>query len=388
MGLVRQPWYRTIAIAMGDVLLLLMSYIFAFMIRFRSFYAPHYNWIAYKQVAPWEFATLIIVFSIYGLYNNTASITLAEFRGAIITALMANGLFTLSQVYLLSSIGLPRSVFVISLVMQIPLFLVWRQVLRSYLLRHAPPVTVLVIGHQDEWNHLATHAKQILSSRRIVYAVPDAVLNREIVQDINAIILGSVPATVREQCFLHSMAHNIPCFWTPDAYDMLVSRADLTTVGESPMFSLTSINTRQGSAVFKRLVDISIAALGLVILCPLMLTIGLAIYMEGGRPVLLREKQMTVGGHAFGLVKFRTIPASCSKPTDPVLVQKHPLPITPFGRFLRKTHLDELPQLWNILIGDTSLVGLWSHNPTLLQGPVRTLDYNDLNTIAHIPDPR
>ena len=103
-----------------------------------------------------------------------------------------------------------------------------------------------------------------------------------------------------------------------------------------------------------RLRDIVGALAGLVLLAPLLAAIALGIRFTLGGPVLFRQVRPGLHGRPFGLVKFRTM-------RDALDASGAPLPdeqrLTRFGRFLRTTSLDELPELWNVLIGDMSLVG-------------------------------
>jgi lipopolysaccharide/colanic/teichoic acid biosynthesis glycosyltransferase len=106
----------------------------------------------------------------------------------------------------------------------------------------------------------------------------------------------------------------------------------------------------------KRTFDILAALAGLALLSPLFVLITLAVWLGSGFPVLFRQARVGAGGRAFRLVKFRTmsvLKGSENGSFDAGSVSR----VTPFGRFLRKTKLDELPQLWNVLTGDMSLVG-------------------------------
>jgi sugar transferase EpsL len=119
----------------------------------------------------------------------------------------------------------------------------------------------------------------------------------------------------------------------------------------------------------KRSVDLCLAAAGLVVTAPALLTLGIAVKTRLGSPVFFVQTRPGFRGQPFRMVKFRTM-------TDARDAQGHPLPdgerLTRFGRFLRSTSLDELPELWNVLTGDMSLVG---------PRPLLT-DYLDLYTPA------
>ncbi len=106
--------------------------------------------------------------------------------------------------------------------------------------------------------------------------------------------------------------------------------------------------------MIKRLFDFSLAAVAIVLLMPFMILIGIMIRRKLGSPVLFRQIRPGLHGKPFEMIKFRTM-------RDAVDANGNPLPdserMTPFGCFLRSTSLDELPELWNVLKGDMSLVG-------------------------------
>ena len=106
--------------------------------------------------------------------------------------------------------------------------------------------------------------------------------------------------------------------------------------------------------MFKRTFDLFVAAAGLTVLSPLMFILAVLVAWKLGRPVFFRQRRPGLHGESFELIKFRTM-------LDAVDAEGEPLPdekrLTPFGRWLRATSLDELPELINVLRGDLSLVG-------------------------------
>ncbi|MGI8823270.1 MAG: sugar transferase [Acidimicrobiia bacterium] len=108
------------------------------------------------------------------------------------------------------------------------------------------------------------------------------------------------------------------------------------------------------SSAAKRILDIAGASIGLVLISPILLAVGIAIVATMGRPVLFRQRRPGLDGQPFELVKFRTMLPTA----DPSRAQANDAGrLTPLGRFLRRTSLDELPELVNVLKGDMSLVG-------------------------------
>ena len=104
----------------------------------------------------------------------------------------------------------------------------------------------------------------------------------------------------------------------------------------------------------KRVLDLIVALPALILLLPLMLVLALVVLLVLGRPVLFRQERPGIHGKPFTICKFRTMRNHESGENDPATDAQR---LTRFGRFLRSTSLDELPELWNVVKGDMSLVG-------------------------------
>ncbi|MGK0724370.1 sugar transferase [Aerococcus urinaeequi] len=104
----------------------------------------------------------------------------------------------------------------------------------------------------------------------------------------------------------------------------------------------------------KRMIDIVLSFVALIILAPLLIIIGVLVYFKLGSPILFTQERPGKDGEVFKLYKFRTMTAE-KDGTGTLLPDS--VRLTKFGKFLRSTSLDELPELWNILIGDMSIVG-------------------------------
>jgi len=107
----------------------------------------------------------------------------------------------------------------------------------------------------------------------------------------------------------------------------------------------------------KRVADLLIAAAGLVLLAPFLLLLSLLIVVESGWPPLFIQTRVGRDGRLFRLCKFRTMVVGAQELGAGLYFEKDDPRITSLGKFLRRTSLDELPQLWNVLVGDESLVG-------------------------------
>jgi len=107
----------------------------------------------------------------------------------------------------------------------------------------------------------------------------------------------------------------------------------------------------------KRAFDCTLSGVGLIVSAPLWMVIAAAIKLEDGGPVFFRQARVGLGGRTFDALKFRSMVPDAEAHTGPVQAIENDPRITRLGRVLRSTAMDELPQLWNIFIGDMSFVG-------------------------------
>ena len=109
--------------------------------------------------------------------------------------------------------------------------------------------------------------------------------------------------------------------------------------------------------MIKRVFDVALSGFGLVVSAPVWLALAAAVKFEDGGPIFYRQERVGRGGRRFVALKFRSMRPDAEALTGPVQASAHDPRVTRVGRWMRKTAMDELPQLWNILCGDMSCVG-------------------------------
>jgi lipopolysaccharide/colanic/teichoic acid biosynthesis glycosyltransferase len=142
----------------------------------------------------------------------------------------------------------------------------------------------------------------------------------------------------------------------PRLYDILTGAARIDEVGAPPLVRITEHKMSDAGLCIKRAVDIVAALLTLVLLSPLYALLALLVALSSRGPILYRQERIGKHGLPFRILKFRTMFVDAEGET-PQLSADHDPRITPVGRWMRRYRLDELPQMWNILQGDMSLVG-------------------------------
>ncbi|MBQ4394220.1 MAG: sugar transferase [Paludibacteraceae bacterium] len=143
----------------------------------------------------------------------------------------------------------------------------------------------------------------------------------------------------------------------PRVYDMLTGAARIGHLDRPSLIRITDFNMTDAELCIKRAFDIGASAIGLIVLSPLFAIIALQIKLSSRGPVLYSQERIGRYGLPFYIHKFRTMVDHAENEGAPQLTQDDDPRITKIGHWLRKYRLDELPQLWNILCGDMSIVG-------------------------------
>ncbi len=151
-----------------------------------------------------------------------------------------------------------------------------------------------------------------------------------------------------------------------DLYDFITLRGGVDELDGLPIINIQDTPLHGLGKITKRALDMILSAAGLLILSPLMGLIALLIKGTSPGPVFFRQERMGFDGEIFGMLKFRSMIVDAERETGSVWARPNDTRRTPIGRLLRKTSLDELPQLFNVLKGEMSLVGPRPERPELI----------------------
>ena len=216
--------------------------------------------------------------------------------------------------------------FVLSYIPRLTITLLSRRrgVMRTKTVRTMEEAQVLVAGEQDE----------------VIIDLPEGASDRE----LYALIAKLYPLS----CEISMV---------PRVYDMLTGAARIGQLDRPSLIRITAYHMSDAGLCIKRAFDIVASALGLVVLSPLMAIIALQVKISSKGPVVYSQERIGLYGLPFKIYKFRTMIEHAEEESLPQLTLDNDPRITGVGKWLRKYRLDELPQLWNILKGDMSIVG-------------------------------
>lgn len=150
--------------------------------------------------------------------------------------------------------------------------------------------------------------------------------------------------------------YNIEIQFTPRIYEVLTGVARIKRLDVSPLVNITEHSMADWQLSMKRAIDMGVSAIALVLFLPLFIFCAIRIKTDSKGPVFYRQERIGLHGRPFQIIKFRTMYVN-SENGIPKLSSATDKRITPFGHWMRKYRVDELPQFWNVLIGEMSLVG-------------------------------
>lgn len=182
------------------------------------------------------------------------------------------------------------------------------------------------------------------------------------------ILLGSLHRNYEEMMELAYTAseYNIRVKIEPDLYDAFTGQAKTRNLWGIPLIEINTKILKPYQAFFKRLFDILFSAAVLIIGFPIWFTVGLIVKLTSKGPIFYVQNRVGKDGKIFKIYKFRSMYTD-RQLAKPDWTSSNDPRVTPFGRFIRKTHLDEIPQFWNTLIGDMSVVGPRPEQPHFVE---------------------
>ncbi len=155
----------------------------------------------------------------------------------------------------------------------------------------------------------------------------------------------------------HLFALGLPIKISPERFNMMQSQVRISDIYGEPLVNISRSSMSDSGKNIKRAIDILVSASALVLLIPIYAAVGITIKLTSPGPVFYLQRRIGFHNKPFNIIKFRSMVQDAEAAGKPQLSSDNDPRITPFGRFMRKYRIDELPQFWNVLKGDMALVG-------------------------------
>ena len=235
---------------------------------------------------------------------------------------------------------------------------IWVVGMRFVYTRLYPPRQMLMVYGE----HNPGDLRSKLETREDISLGLDAI--KEKICGYKAVVIGDIPSHERNVLLKYCFEKDIRCYSIPKLSDIMLRNADDIHLFDTTLLLSRNLRLTAEQLFCKRLVDIVFSLLMLVIASPFMLVIALAIKLYDGGPVLYKQPRLTRDKQIFMILKFRSMKMD-SEVKGAQLAKKEDDRITPVGKIIRRIHFDELPQIFNILKGDMSLVGPRPERPEI-----------------------
>lgn len=226
-----------------------------------------------------------------------------------------------------------------------------------YFRMYPPDDCVIICSDQERAKELVRRVARYQKQYRItgVFDYMDPDLKKQI-RHSDLVFLYELPADVKAEIIDYAYKHSTNIYFQTELSDIVVNYAKYTVLDDLSLLGSTTKELSVEQKFIKRLIDILVSGVCLILLSPVMLAEALAIKLGDGGPVFYKQERLTIGGKKFNVLKFRTMVVDAER-QGAQLATKNDSRITPVGKFLRATRMDELPQFLNVLKGDMSIVG-------------------------------
>lgn len=350
---------------LGDFILLLVAVPVTLALRDLSAPAPG---LVVLHLLPFSLLGLvsIAVFFSAGLYDPVTTIMRRELPGTIVGSQAVNILIAALFFFFVPIFGItPKTNLLIYLLVSALLVSLWHLLIPS--LRYGTAITAVLVGDGSETDEIILESKNGSCPFRITESIPvSGRTHAEVISDITQ-------ALQRDPAFLIADLSDdrlqLPLAALPlrrhpgtalvnftDLYEDLFRRVPFSSLSHQWLFTETDPE-RVLYSVLKRVFDIILGAFLSAVFLVLAPFVWIALGLEGKGPLLIEQKRMGRGGGTISVLKFRSMRLNKAASSEWTVEEKKDNPVTRVGAFLRKTSLDELPQVISVLKGDLSLIG-------------------------------
>ena len=307
------------------------------------------------------------------VYNgfNFGSVDFYEIVLSWILCLIITNALQYLMLSLLESKLLPVTGFLAVLAVQLILITPLSYLADKLYYRLNPAHKAMIIFGKE---HKAQEYREIIRKHRKKFRINQIISQDEPLDALQACIDRSesvffldVDEDKREPLLEYCFHHNKRIYILPTFAAVLLNSAGISWISNTPMFLSKSPELDIGSRFIKRCMDVVISLTAIIALSWLMLIALIAIRLYDHHPAIYKQARLTRGGKHFTLYKFRSMRPDAEADGVPRLTAKDDDRVTPFGRFIRKTRIDELPQFFNVLSGAMSLVGPRPERPEIAQ---------------------
>ncbi|WP_188204890.1 sugar transferase [Desemzia incerta] len=350
---------KKIVIVAVDILLYHLSILLSFYMRYQGS-IPMYNYQAYEQAGIYIFVLFVLLnllFGVYILYNKS----ITDFLYLTVIIQIITTISIMAVTFFGRWFTFPRSVLFISFIVSTIILFVWRVVVYKVYERFSGSKKVMVVGHEKNIKNAVFNIGQAKSKRHIVeYAVVSDYYNnvKQNLDKVDIVYLASdIDKDEKSKIYDLLVFEKKKLFLTTSFENLLLVNPNIMNIEDESIIEVSNFEISQEDGLIKRIVDVIFSLFLILLASPIMLVTAILVKVTSEGPVLYKQVRITKDGKEFNVLKFRSMSATAEKDSGPVLASSNDARVTTVGKYIRSLRIDELPQLFNVLKGDMSVVG-------------------------------
>ena len=355
-----------IAMTIANIFVLEMMFLFTLMSGYTNYFFYFSN--GYLVFFVLYLALFIIVGRMFDSFDLGETTTTDIFLSYSLTLLVTNVIFYF-VLCLITLRLLPVGPIAILLVAEILVIALLLYAENKYIRLNLPPVKVVAIYGEEHYGLIGklNNIRDLSMSVIKEIDLQDVDYDKldELLEGADGVVTLDVHHENKKKLFKACYEKKLLVYDVPSITDMLLASSDILHIVDSPILKINKYGPDEVESIVKRFIDIFGSLVLIVLTSPIMLFTAIAIKVQDGGDILYKQVRLTKNQKEFYIYKFRSMVMNAEKNTGAILAKENDDRITPVGKFIRKTRFDELPQLFNILIGDMSFVGPRPERPEI-----------------------
>lgn len=365
----------------GDIIWLILSLFITYAIRL---YVTHEEFQFIELIIPFSilFAIWIVIFFIFNLYEAESVNPNPKNIGKVILAMFMNFIIGLLFFYIFSSFGLAPKLSLVSVsIISFVFLIIWRRFFYT-ISRPTFAKFVILVGNQKALEEFREKMKSHPYIRESMTLSENADIENEIESYAKK---GQCLVIVNDYALLQKimpLAEKYDCkiITLMSAYENILGRVPTDLLTDEEAIDMAS---RKENLLYKIIYGIfeKICALSILIIAsPILILAMIAIIIESGAPVIYKQERVGKHGRIFKFYKLRSMIKN-AETTGAEWAKEKDSRVTSIGNILRKTHIDEIPQMWNVLVGDLALIGPRPERPEFVEQLTRSIPYYNVRQV-------
>ena len=365
--------YRKIILIVGDLCCIQVATFLAILMQSSSMRGMQIDFHLRLTILLSVF--LIFFFNIYGLFSLVRK-RLTEIFLNLIVAVINIFIAAMAVTFFMREFEYSRFVIIYSAVFGFILLMLWQYVMHKIEVKHLPIPAVFIVAGRDEQQKLETKIRKTYGLEKSTLKFADADEENKLneaetqkqIESSDIVLIGeSLPVEQKEHIFRLANEKMKMVILVPTLYEISCSKMYLWQIDDLPTQRVSRMLLTLEQRALKRTLDIVVATLAILILWPVMLITAVIVKLDSPGPAIYSQVRVGRFGKEFKVHKFRSMRQDAEAKTGPVLAGENDPRITKFGHFMRATRLDELPQLFNVLKGEMSIVGPRPERPFFVE---------------------